>query len=156
MYRARVLEGDLPLIPVGPPLCCSVVEGASHGEGRDAPGGPWVIVDDGEEFVEDVVRDQVDGILEDIVVSVAEELACEVCFKEDALNIWDFSAVIWFEVLISLLLQGCIVLVLWLFVCFFCGVVCGICTVNLLCRVGFTILRKRKVSCFLTSCAILD
>jgi hypothetical protein len=36
-------------------------------------------------------------------------------------------------------------LVLWLFVCFVLwGCMCGICTVNLLCRVGFTILRLRK------------
>jgi hypothetical protein len=89
MYCARVSEGDMPLIPVGPPLCCLVPERAGPGEGGDASEGPRVIDDDIEEFVEDVVRELIDGILEHVVVSVPEEVACEVCFKEDALDIWE-------------------------------------------------------------------
>jgi propanediol utilization protein len=40
-----------------------------------------------EGFVEGVTRELVDGILEDVVVRVTEEVACEVCIEEDALDI---------------------------------------------------------------------
>jgi hypothetical protein len=42
-----------------------------------------------EGFVEGMTRELVDGILEDVVVSVAEEVACQVCFEDDALDIWE-------------------------------------------------------------------
>jgi hypothetical protein len=46
-----------------------------------------VIVDD----VEAVTWELVDGILEDVVVSIAEKVACEVCFEEDAVDIWELQ-----------------------------------------------------------------
>jgi len=49
-----------------------------------------VVVDDVDEFLEDVVGELVDTVLEDAVMEMAREVACEVCFEEDAPDVWEF------------------------------------------------------------------
>ena len=48
------------------------------------------MVDDVAEFVESVPVELVDSVLEDIVVEMAGEVVCEVCFKDDAPNAWEY------------------------------------------------------------------
>jgi hypothetical protein len=64
---------------VAPVLRGLIVEsrGLEEGEALD-------VVDDVPEFVEDVVGELVDSVLEDIVLEMAREVPCEVCFEEDA------------------------------------------------------------------------
>ena len=79
MYRARVLEGDLPLVLAAPVLWGPIVKvkGAGGGEGLQ------VVVDDIAEFVESVADELVESVLENTVMEMAREVACEVCFEED-------------------------------------------------------------------------
>jgi hypothetical protein len=49
-----------------------------------------VVVDDVVEFVEDVAGEVVDSVHEDAVMEMAREVACDVCFEEDAPNVWVF------------------------------------------------------------------
>ena len=86
MYRARVLGGDLPLVPAVPILWGPIVESRGLEEG----GGLEVVVDHVLEFVEDVVGELVDSVLEDVVVEMVGEVVCEVCFGEDAPNTWEY------------------------------------------------------------------
>jgi hypothetical protein len=74
MYRARVLEGDLFLVPMGPILWGPIV-GSVVGEGLQ------VVVNNVAKFVEDVVGGLVDSVLEDAIKEMTIEVACEVCFK---------------------------------------------------------------------------
>ena len=53
-------------------------------------GGLPVIVDDVEEFVKDIAGELVDSVLQDVVMEVAKKVACEVCFEEDAHDVWEF------------------------------------------------------------------
>ena len=80
MYRARVLEGDLPLVLAAPVLWGTIVKvkGAGGGEGLQ------VVVDDIVEFVESVADELVESVLENTVMEMVREVACEVCFEEDA------------------------------------------------------------------------
>lgn len=48
------------------------------------------MVDDVAEFVEGVAGELVDSVLEDILLEMAREVACEVCFKEDAPDVWEY------------------------------------------------------------------
>lgn len=66
MYRARLLEGDLPMVPVGPILWGPIVEnrGLEGGEGLQ------VVVDDVAKFVESVAVELVDSVLEDVVMEM--------------------------------------------------------------------------------------
>ena len=48
------------------------------------------MVDDVAEFVEGLAGELVDSVLEDIVLEMAREVACEVCFEEDALDVWAY------------------------------------------------------------------
>jgi hypothetical protein len=77
MYRARVLEGDLPLV-----LATPILWGPSE--------VLQVVVDDVAEFVEDVAGELVDSVLEDVVMEMARDVACDVCFEEDAPDVWEF------------------------------------------------------------------
>lgn len=86
MYRVRVLEGDLPLVQAAPVLWVPIVEG----RGSKACGGLQVVVDDVVEFVEGVAGELVDSVLEDIVFEMAREIACEVCFEEDAPDVSEY------------------------------------------------------------------
>ena len=49
-----------------------------------------MVVDDVDEFLEDVVGELVDSVLEDAVTEMAREVACQVCFEEDARDVWEF------------------------------------------------------------------
>ena len=51
--------------------------------------GLQVVVDDVAEFVEGVVAELVDSVLEDIIAEMVGEIMCEVCFEEDAPNVWE-------------------------------------------------------------------
>lgn len=42
------------------------------------------------EFVEGVAGELVDSVLEDIVFEMAMEIVCEVCFEEDAPDVWAY------------------------------------------------------------------
>ena len=87
MYRVRVLEGDLPLVPAAPFLWGPIVKGEGSGGGE----GLRVVVDDVAEFVESVAGELVESVLENIVMEMAREVACEVCFEEDAPDVWEFQ-----------------------------------------------------------------
>lgn len=86
MYRARVLEGELPLVPVAPVLWGPIVE---H-RGSEVSEGLQVVVDDVAEFVVGVAGELVDSVLEDIVMEMAGEIICELCFEEDAPDVWEY------------------------------------------------------------------
>lgn len=86
MYRVRVLVGDMPLVLVAPILWGPIVES----RGVVARRGLEVIVDDVAKFVEDVAGEFVDSILEDIVLKMAGEAACDVCFEEHAPDVWEY------------------------------------------------------------------
>lgn len=86
MYQVRVLEGDLPLVRAALVLWGAIVES----RGLEACGGLQVVVDDAVEFVEGVAGELVDSVLEDIVSKMAREITCEVCFEEDALDVWEY------------------------------------------------------------------
>ena len=47
-------------------------------------------MDDVHGFVEGVVGELVDSVLEDIVIEMASEIVCEVCFEEDAPDAWEY------------------------------------------------------------------
>jgi len=47
-------------------------------------------VDDVAEFVESVAGELVDSVLEDAIMDMVREVACEVCFEEDAPDVWEF------------------------------------------------------------------
>ena len=51
--------------------------------------GLQVVVDDVEEFVKGVAGELVDSVLGDVVKDMAKEIACEVCFEEDAPDVWE-------------------------------------------------------------------
>ena len=86
MYRARVLEGDLPLVPAAPVLWGLIVkvEGSGGGEGLQ------VVIDDVVEFVESVADELVESVLENTVMEMVRKVACEVYFEEDAPDVWVF------------------------------------------------------------------
>jgi hypothetical protein len=86
MYRARVLEGDLPLVLATPILWGPIVV-SEMSEGGEVL---QVVVDDVAEFVEDVAGELVDSVLEDVVMEMARDVACDVCFEEDAPDVWEF------------------------------------------------------------------
>ena len=86
MYRARVLQGVLPLVPSAPILWGPIVKGEGSGRGE----GLQVVVDDVAEFVESVADELVESVLENRVMEMAREVACEVCFEEDAPDVWEF------------------------------------------------------------------
>jgi len=48
-----------------------------------------VVVDDVEEFVEGVAGELVHSMLGDMAMDMAKEIACEVCFEEDAPDVWE-------------------------------------------------------------------
>ena len=87
MYHARVLEGDSPLAPMALVLWGPIVRGEGSGKGE----GLQVVVDDVAEFVESVAGELVESVLENTVMEMAREVACEVCFEEDALDVWEFQ-----------------------------------------------------------------
>ena len=47
-------------------------------------------MDDLDEFVEAVVGELVDSVLEGIIVEMAGEIVCELCFEEDAVDVWEY------------------------------------------------------------------
>ena len=47
-------------------------------------------MDDLDEFVEAVVGELVDSVLEDIIVEMAGEIVCELCFEEDTPDVWEY------------------------------------------------------------------
>ena len=49
-----------------------------------------MVVDDVAEFVVGVADELVEGVLENTVMEMAREVACEVCFEEDAPNVSEF------------------------------------------------------------------
>jgi len=59
-------------------------------EGLEGGNGLQVVVDDIAEFVDGVAGKLVDSVLEDIVSEMAGEVVCEVCFEEDALDVWKY------------------------------------------------------------------
>ena len=79
MYHARVLEGDLPLVPVAPVLWEPIVRVEGLGEGE----GLQVVVDDIAESMKGVADEVVESVLENTVMEMARDMACEVCFEED-------------------------------------------------------------------------
>ena len=88
MYCTRVLEGDLPLVPMAPVLWGGAivkVEGSSSGEGLQ------VVVDDAAEFVEGVADELDESVLKNIVMEMARDVACEVCLKQGASDVWEFQ-----------------------------------------------------------------
>jgi hypothetical protein len=58
--------------------------------GLEGGKGLQVVMDDLAEFVEDVAGELVDIVLDGVVMEMAREVACEVCFEEDAPNVWEF------------------------------------------------------------------
>ena len=40
--------------------------------------------------MESVAGELVESVLENIVIEMAREVACEVCFEEDAPDVWEF------------------------------------------------------------------
>ena len=46
-----------------------------------------MVVDDVAESMEGVADEQVESVLENIVMEMAREVACEVCFEKDAPNV---------------------------------------------------------------------
>ena len=50
-----------------------------------------VVVDDVAKFVECVAGELVDSVLEDAIMEMVREVAWEVCFEEDASNVWEFQ-----------------------------------------------------------------
>ena len=87
MYHARVLEGDLPLVPVAPVLWEPIVRVEGLGEGE----GLQVVVDDIAESMKGVADEVVESVLENTVMEMARDMACEVCFEEDAPDVWEFQ-----------------------------------------------------------------
>ena len=87
MYRARVLEGDLPLVLVAPVLWEPIVRVEGLGEGE----GLQVAVDDIAESMKGVADEVVESVLENTVMEMARDMACEVCFEEDAPDVWEFQ-----------------------------------------------------------------
>ena len=61
------------------------IEGSGGGEGLQ------VVVDDAAKFVESLAGELVESVLENTVMEMAREVACEVCFEEDALDVWEFQ-----------------------------------------------------------------
>ena len=47
-------------------------------------------MDDVAEFVEGVADELVESVLENTVMEMVREVACEVCFEEDAPDVWEF------------------------------------------------------------------
>lgn len=86
MYRARVLDGDLPLVQAAPVLWGPIVEY----RGFEGCRGLQVMVDNVAEFMEDVAGELMDSVLEDILLEVAREVTCEVCFEEDIPDVWEY------------------------------------------------------------------
>lgn len=74
------------MVPAAPVLWGPIVE--SHGleGGEDLQ----VVVDDVAEFAEGVAGELMDSVLEDIVGEMAGEVVCEVCFEEDAPDVWEY------------------------------------------------------------------
>lgn len=89
MFRARVLDGELPLVPVPPPIVDPIyVEDSSSSEGFVDPPDPGATVDL-DSVAESVIGGVVDQILGEAVQSLAAEVACAVGFEEDAVDIWE-------------------------------------------------------------------
>ena len=86
MYHARLLEGDLPLVLVAPVLWGLIIDS----QGFEGEEDLQVVVDDVAEFVEGVASELVHSVLEDIVTEIAGEIVCEMCFKEDVPNVWEY------------------------------------------------------------------
>ena len=86
MYHARVLEGDLRLVLVVPVLWGPIVES----QGLEADEGLQIVVDDVAKFAEGVSSELVDSVRDDIVIEMAREIVCEVCFEEDVPDVWEY------------------------------------------------------------------
>lgn len=85
MYRARVLKGDLPLVPVGP-----IFWGALVSVGDDEPVGVFDVEVDGvEEFIEDVMPVLAEDLRESMVRDMVEEMSLDLCFEEDVVDAWE-------------------------------------------------------------------
>ena len=50
-----------------------------------------VVVDDIAESMRGVADEVVESVLENTVMEMARDMACEVCFKEDAPDVWEFQ-----------------------------------------------------------------
>jgi hypothetical protein len=76
----------IPLVLASPILWGPIVvsEGSEGGEVLQ------VVVDDVAEFEEDVAGELVDSVHEDAITEMAREVACDVCFEEDAPDVWEF------------------------------------------------------------------
>ena len=83
----RALKGDLLLVPMTSILWGPIIKDEGSGGGE----GLRVVVDDVAEFVESVAGELVESVLENTVMEMAREVACEVCFEEDAPNVWEFE-----------------------------------------------------------------
>jgi hypothetical protein len=86
MYRTRVLEGGLPLVPAVPVLWGPLVESGEV----DGRGGLDVDVVDVVEFVEDMAEVLVGSFLEEVVSDMVGEIAFDVCVEEDATSVWEY------------------------------------------------------------------
>ena len=53
--------------------------------------GLQVVVDDIAESMKGVADEVVESVLENIVMEMARDMACEVCFEEDAPDVWEFQ-----------------------------------------------------------------
>ena len=76
----------MPLILVAPILWGPIVES----QGFEGDEGLQVVVDDVAEFVVGVLGELVDSVLDNIVIEMAGEIVCNVCFEEDALDVWEY------------------------------------------------------------------
>lgn len=84
-FRARVLEGELMLVPMVPLMWGLLVSfgGGACGEGLE------IEVVDVAVFVADVAEAIVGDFLEVVVSEMIEEVAFNVCFEEDAPSVWE-------------------------------------------------------------------
>jgi len=53
--------------------------------------GLQVVVDDIAESMKGVADEVVESVLENTVMEMARDMACEVCFEEDAPDVWEFQ-----------------------------------------------------------------
>ena len=50
-----------------------------------------VVVDDIAESMKGVADEVVESVLENTVMEMARDMACKVCFEEDAPDVWEFQ-----------------------------------------------------------------
>ena len=50
-----------------------------------------VVVDDIAESMKGVADEVVESVLENTVMEMARDMSCEVCFEEDAPDVWEFQ-----------------------------------------------------------------